>query len=81
MNDDDFNRILQSLEEAALRVEAAIRRVPNGRWEEVIHTGDGAWTRASCWRTWRPTTSVSSSASASAPAYPSPATRVRTTPN
>lgn len=45
MNDDVFNGILASLAEAVARVEAAIRDVPGDRWEQVVHTGDGAWTR------------------------------------
>jgi hypothetical protein len=36
---------LTTLAEAAERAEAAIRRVPADRWQEVIHTGDGAWSR------------------------------------
>jgi hypothetical protein len=41
----DFDAILTSLADAAERAEAAIRRVPSDRWQEVIHTGDGAWSR------------------------------------
>jgi len=45
MDDHAFSLLLASLDVAAPRVEAAVRRVPADRWDEVIHTGDGAWTR------------------------------------
>lgn len=45
MDDDTFAHLLASLAEAVVRVEATIRHVPGDRWDDVIHTGDGAWTR------------------------------------
>ncbi|MBI5949708.1 MAG: DinB family protein [Chloroflexi bacterium] len=45
IDDATFERLLASLAEAVGPVEAAVRAVPRDRWEEVIHTGDGAWTR------------------------------------
>jgi hypothetical protein len=37
--------LLRELREGPLRVEAAALKVPADAWDEVIHTGDGAWTR------------------------------------
>ena len=45
MTDELTEGLLVSLADAAIRVEAAVRVVPGDRWDEVIHTGDGAWTR------------------------------------
>lgn len=45
MDDATFEHLLASLAESLTRVEAAARSVPGDRWDEVIHTGDGAWTR------------------------------------
>ena len=45
MDDADFDRLLASLAEAVGPVETAVRAVPRDRWEEVIYTGDGAWSR------------------------------------
>ncbi|MGE0600759.1 MAG: DinB family protein [Dehalococcoidia bacterium] len=41
----EFDQILHDLNEAVSRVEALIRRVPADRWGDVVHTGEGAWTR------------------------------------
>ncbi len=41
----EFESLIQSLASASVRVEALVREVPVNRWEQVIHTGDGAWTR------------------------------------
>lgn len=43
MDDHTYNRLRDSLMEAAAGVEARVRTVPADRWEEVIQTG-GAWT-------------------------------------
>ena len=40
-----FESLLHALDEARERVDAAIASVPGSAWDEVIHTGDGAWTR------------------------------------
>jgi hypothetical protein len=40
-----FESLIAALGDAAVRVESAVLRVPAVRWEEVIQTGDGAWTR------------------------------------
>lgn len=45
MEDAVFSSLVTSLLEAVGRVEAKVRDVPADRWGEVIHTGDGAWTR------------------------------------
>ena len=45
MNAATLTSLLDSLADAERRVEAVARRVPNDRWDEIIHTGDGAWTR------------------------------------
>lgn len=45
MDHGTFDSLLHSLSEAAPRVEARARMVPAGRWDDVIQTGDGAWTR------------------------------------
>ncbi len=45
MDNPTFDRLLTSLADALARVEAVVRRVPDDRWDDVIHTGDGAWTR------------------------------------
>ena len=45
MDDTQLAPMLQSLSDALARVEALVRQVPLDRWAEVIHTGDGAWTR------------------------------------
>jgi len=45
MDDTAFESLLGALGEAAIRVEAAVLRVPGDRWGEVVQTGDGAWTR------------------------------------
>lgn len=40
-----FAKLLADLGDAVIRVESKARTVPAGRWNEVIHTGDGAWSR------------------------------------
>jgi hypothetical protein len=40
-----FERLLTALTEAPAAVEAAVRAAPADAWSDVIHTGDGAWTR------------------------------------
>jgi hypothetical protein len=45
VNDATFSSLLVALSASAERIEASVRRVPEDRWDEVIHTGDGAWTR------------------------------------
>lgn len=45
MERDVFETLLTSLSEARDRVEATVARVPDDRWDERIHTGDGFWTR------------------------------------
>jgi DinB superfamily len=45
MDDATLGPLLDALTDAERRVEAAVRRVPDDRWDDVIHTGDGAWTR------------------------------------
>ncbi|MEO8539414.1 MAG: DinB family protein [bacterium] len=45
MEDAEFESLIRSLKQSSDDVAEAIGRVPLGRWSEVIHTGDGAWTR------------------------------------
>ncbi|MGE3074024.1 MAG: DinB family protein [Dehalococcoidia bacterium] len=45
ISDSELNAILQQLGEAVSRVEALIREVPDNRWDDIVHTGEGAWTR------------------------------------
>lgn len=45
MDDSQLATILQSLSNGLDRVEALVGQVPLDRWAEVIHTGDGAWSR------------------------------------
>src|SRR4051812_29447461 len=45
MDDAEFAGLVQSLHEAAARVETLARSVPAARWDEIIHSGDGPWTR------------------------------------
>ena len=45
MDDALFASLLAALAEAATRVEASVRAVPPGAWDEVIHSGDGPWSR------------------------------------
>ncbi|MCZ2108107.1 MAG: DinB family protein [Dehalococcoidia bacterium] len=45
MNDDELAQALSALDQAVRRVETAARQVPAGAWDDIIHTGDGAWTR------------------------------------
>jgi hypothetical protein len=45
MDDAVFERLLAALLEAARRVEERVGQVDPAGWDEVIHTGDGAWTR------------------------------------
>jgi hypothetical protein len=45
MDDRTFKEIVVTLQAALTRVDGAVRRVPAERWDEVIHTGDGPWTR------------------------------------
>jgi hypothetical protein len=44
-DDATFSGLLAALAEAPARVEATARGVGAGTWDEVIHTGDGAWSR------------------------------------
>ncbi len=45
MDQRAFEGSIASLEASAAKVEADVRRVAAGDWEEVIQSGDGAWTR------------------------------------
>ena len=45
MDDGTFERLIAALTLAPDGVERAVRAVPANAWDEVIHTGDGAWTR------------------------------------
>ena len=45
MDDAHFDHLLNSLAAAAASVESRVRTVPADRWDDVIQTGDGAWTR------------------------------------
>jgi hypothetical protein len=45
MNDGTFEDLLATLTAALTRVEETVRTVPPDRWEDVIHTADGGWTR------------------------------------
>lgn len=45
MDDRELRQLVAALEEAVGRVEAKARSVPPDRWDDVIHTGDGAWSR------------------------------------
>jgi hypothetical protein len=45
MDDSVFERLVQDLADAAERVELKVSRVDAAGWDQVIHTGDGAWTR------------------------------------
>jgi hypothetical protein len=45
MDERTYAAIVTALAGAVERAEAAARRVPAGAWDEVVHTGDGAWTR------------------------------------
>ena len=44
MDDRTLAELVEALAVACDRVEATVRRV-SGDWDEVIHTGDGAWSR------------------------------------
>ena len=41
----EFESMLQDLSDAITRVEGLVREVDPAGWHEVIHTGDGAWSR------------------------------------
>lgn len=45
MDDATFEGLIRALEEGAARVAAAVTNVPANAWDEVIHSGDGPWTR------------------------------------
>jgi hypothetical protein len=45
LGDQTFQELVHSLGASAAGVEAAVARVPTAAWDEVIHTGDGPWTR------------------------------------
>lgn len=45
MDREIFEGLLHQLDEARERVDAIVARVPVDAWNEVIHTGDGQWTR------------------------------------
>lgn len=45
MDEADFSAALVGLDESCNRVVALVQQVPPGNWDEVIHTGDGAWSR------------------------------------
>jgi hypothetical protein len=45
MDESEFRTALVRLSEAVGQVEDVVRMVSESGWEEVIHTGDGAWTR------------------------------------
>ncbi len=44
MEEAEFEELIASLEMSLARVIASVERVPADRWDEVIHTGEGAWT-------------------------------------
>lgn len=45
MDDAEFERFLDDLQSSCERVAAATMAVPAEAWNEVMHTGDGAWSR------------------------------------
>ncbi len=45
ISDATLSAMLDELISSHRRVEQAVRNVPSGAWDEVIHTGDGAWSR------------------------------------
>ncbi len=45
MDDLTFGTFAEQLAASRERVAGLVRQVPSGAWDEVIHTGDGAWTR------------------------------------
>ncbi len=45
MDDAVFEQLVGSLQASLAKVIAAVEQVPPGRWNDVIQTGDGAWTR------------------------------------
>jgi len=45
MNDQQFHHLIARLHEAQARVETVIRTVPAERWDDLVHSSDGAWRR------------------------------------
>ncbi len=45
MDSATLERFMYDLEASQGRVVTCIQRVPPDAWDDVIHTGDGAWTR------------------------------------
>lgn len=45
MDDDTFGALLVLLSASERNVERKVHQVREEGWDEVIHTGDGAWTR------------------------------------
>jgi len=45
MDSDDFEHLGATLLEAGRCIDDMSRRIPPGRWDDVVHTGDGPWTR------------------------------------
>ncbi|MGD9932134.1 MAG: DinB family protein [Dehalococcoidia bacterium] len=45
MTDEDLDTIVATLVQSGDRVRARSMAVPATRWDEIVHTGDGPWTR------------------------------------
>src|SRR5262249_34648009 len=45
MDDATFAGVIAALNESGERVEGGVASVPEERWDDVIHSGDGAWSR------------------------------------
>lgn|GEM_PF-6587067 len=45
MDEASFHSLLVALSASLQRIEATVRQVPEDRWDDVIHTGEGAWSR------------------------------------
>ena len=45
MRDEEFESIVAELVASGSRVRERVSAVPPERWDDVVHTGDGPWTR------------------------------------
>src|SRR5215213_2145811 len=45
LNDLQFHHLIERLHEAQARVETVTRTVPAERWDDLVHSSDGAWRR------------------------------------
>jgi hypothetical protein len=45
VDDATFEGLIVTLTEALAQVQRAVRSIPADRWEDIVHTGDGPWTR------------------------------------